>query len=163
VALLLRKIKRERWRPLEDETWLPPGEILADPMADLGTSRGSLSVWFVDESRSNLDRILSALAGNCDYVSTIDYLLFDSQVLVESSLKLLQSEGNTPDTEANKVWHRDIVELSAGALAALGRRVFRCEKGRRLDRQILDLLLQAVRSRWIDPGKLKPEVRNRLS
>lgn len=163
--MLLRKINRARWLPLEDSGWLPNGEIPADPLSDLATSQGRLSVWVISPDRSNLDRVIGALAGNCDYLSNVDYVLFDEGLVTQLGLKTTRAPGNSPDSEANGNWHQDIVELTAARMAALAKAVYAFAKpgDRRSPKQVRRLLEDAIRNNWVDRSRLKETLASRLS
>jgi hypothetical protein len=162
VPLLLRKIRKERWRTLDNAAWVPRGDIPGDPLGDLVTQNNRLSIWVVDAGPGNLDRVLCALAGNCDKLSHVDYLLFDEGVLGELQLKMETKPGDTPDTEANARWHREIIELSAGKLASLARRMYVLQRFRLHWKDVSRLLKEAVETNRLDSAKLKKKLRSDL-
>lgn len=161
--MLLRKIRQGRWLPSDEGTWIPNGEIQADPLGDLSTTNGKLSVWVVSDDRANLDRVVAALAANCDKVSNIDYLIFNEETVVDPRFKVELTKGNSHDKGANTKWHRDLVELTAGKLVELARSMFHCcEKRRLLPKDVAKLIAQAVANEWIDPHDLSQPVRDKV-
>jgi len=157
------KIRKNRWVLPENAAWISPGDIHADPLSDLKTTQGSLSVWIVEEDQSNLHRVAVALAANCEHLSSIDYILFDGSIVDDLSLKLVRTLGKTPDSEANATWHRDLVELSASKLADLARRMFHnCCKSRILRKKLGALILDAVHKTRFGMEDVKLSLRNEL-
>jgi hypothetical protein len=160
--LILRKINSSaKWLSQEDGSWVPEGEIPADPLGDLPTDRGALSIWFVEDDESNLTRILCALAAKRDFLANFDYLLLDDRVTEELSLKVAQVPGDTADPEANAC-HRDIIELTATKLARLARAMYVAPRRRVSEKRVRNLLEEALRGKWLDPTKLKEKLANSL-
>jgi hypothetical protein len=87
----------------------------------------TLSVWYIESDKSNLERIAIALASRRDSFSNFDYALINEQFLIALDIKVVQTNGETPDQEANTPWHRDLVELSDSKLMELVRTI--AEKG----------------------------------
>jgi len=53
--------------------WLPAGEVPAEAVQDFRADGNELSVWYVEPDRSNLDRVLTAIAANREHFEKIDY------------------------------------------------------------------------------------------
>jgi hypothetical protein len=104
----------------------------ADPLGDLATKDNALSVWFVDDGKSNLKRIAAALAARCDHVSNVDYALFDQAMLDRLDIQMEKSYGGTPDDYANRNWHYDLVKLSGRKLLELAGAVLANSERKRL-------------------------------
>jgi hypothetical protein len=77
MPLILRKIRKARWYQYDrsDFPWLLEEDIPADPLGDLATNDNELSVWQINDDKSNLPRVAAALAANCDDISNLDYAL----------------------------------------------------------------------------------------
>lgn len=163
MPFILRTIRKSRWYDSETLPWLPEGDIQADPLGDLVTKGNQLSVWLVDDDRSNLEQILTALAATRDHAANLDYLLFDLQILSETRIRIRQSMGGTPDKEVNDS-HRDLVEVSSLRLVELVKRVLANdhEKGRRLEKELLKLVGQAVLSGRVKLEELKPGLKAKV-
>jgi hypothetical protein len=116
VALLLRKIRRSRWLSIE---WLSEPDFQADALTDLRTSNNRLSVWIVDDDRSNMQHVISALAVNVDSLSNLDYALIAESALAEIGVRLEHTRGDSADDVLNSSHHRDIIELSGRKLLEL--------------------------------------------
>jgi hypothetical protein len=155
VPFILRKIRKARWRGSEVIGWLSSDDLQADALVDLATKDNRLSVYIVATDRFNLERILAALAGNCDFISNLDYVLLEENALDEINIKIASVKGETPDEEVNAV-HRDLVELSATQILALAKLFStRGERNRLTGRRVLELLVRAVDSGQIERDRLK--------
>lgn len=161
MPLLLRKIRKSRWLPVPD--WTPRDTLHADPLADLVTQGNELSVWRVEDDGSNLERILTALAGNFDYASNLDYILFDERILQEADVRIRRSDGSTIMPEANSTWHHDLVELTARKVVNLAELAMQNGRKERVSEStVIRLVREAVQSGIIDPGRLKLGVRGKI-
>jgi hypothetical protein len=137
--------------------------LQADALGDLSTSNNTLSVWYVEEDRSNLEQIITALAATHQSLSNFDYALLEVQVLSGLNIPINPSPGNTPDGEANVSWHRDLIELSAQNLLELAQAIMaRGEKARVSEREVRRLIGQAVASGRIERTRLQPRVRDEI-
>jgi len=117
VSFLLRKVRKNRWDSVFP-AWLTPGDFQADPLGDLSTSGNTLSVYRVNNDKSNLNRIILALAAGCDNFANIDYIFFEESIIKEIGIKTDATLGTTADSEVNNL-HIDLVELSASKLVKL--------------------------------------------
>lgn len=117
MALILRIIRKSRWylKP----NWLSEGDIQADALGDLITKNNGLSVWHIYDDRSNLERIIAALASKRDVLSNFDFVLLDQNILEEKGIKFQRTKGISLDAEANDLWHLDLYKLSASMLINL--------------------------------------------
>lgn len=97
MALLLRKVKQHRWYKELAEPFLKVDDVPADPLADLQTSENLLSVWEVQEDRSNLIRIVRAVAIGGQRIDHTGYILFDSVHLDAAGIGLQKNEGRSDD------------------------------------------------------------------
>ena len=163
MTLVLRTIRKSSWYS-ENYPWLPNNDFPADPVTDLRTTDNSLSVWEIDEDRSNLQRVVTALAGNRDRIEKIDYVIFAKRTIADVSIKTKKSKGGTSDEGVNG-WHLDLVEISAKKLLSLAKAIYdEGERYRILGKKIEKLLGDGIKSGQIDPAGLglKPEDRAKL-
>ena len=119
MALLLRKVKQHRWYKEPAAPFLKADDVPADPFADLQTKGNLLSVWEVSEDRSNLMRVVRAIAIGGQRIDHTGYILFDSAHLEAAGIQIQNNQGQSDDTIANS-WHRDLV-LSGKKLLALAK------------------------------------------
>jgi hypothetical protein len=93
-------------------------DVQGDSLKDLKTDENVLSVWHIEDDRSNLDQVLTCLASNNDSISHIDYALIDLNAVIALGINVVVHPGKTPYTVGN-LWHRDLVELTGSKLIGL--------------------------------------------
>ena len=163
MPLILRAIRKNRWYTSDTISWLPEGEIQADPLGDLATGHNTLSVWQVKDDKSNLDQVITALAANRDTISNLDYALFDLDSLSPIGIRVEVNEGATPYERANH-WHRDLVELTATKLVKLATVMLsNSSRERVLEKKILSLIRDAVQTGQIDKARLSQKITSKLT
>ena len=159
MPLILRKINKNNWRGHEEFPWLikdplQTDAIQADAMHDLKTTENTISVYEVNDDKSNLEQIISGFTAGRDIPAHFDYALFDQQILLKSDIKIESSAGNTPSTEANAC-HRHLSELSVHKLTELAKIIMgKAERERIQKKHILHLIKQATDSFDIDRSKI---------
>ncbi len=162
MPFILRKIRKARWYQNGEIPWLAAGELQADPLADLATSDNTLSVYLIESDKSNLERVVTALAANCNKVSNLDFALLDLGVFSKLEIKVECAAGQTPDEQVNK-WHRDLVELSAQKLIELAKAILSSAGKKRLSkRSLVRLIAEALEFNHISAAKLKPGVLKKI-
>ena len=163
MALLLRgNIDNRRWDWAEvGIPWLPAGEFPAAPLADLKTSlASSLSVWHIEDDRSNLDRVIAALAANRQHPEKFDYILIAEHLLADAGLQAQGTMGSSKDPEANNQWHRDLVELTSSKLVQLARLIYQhAVRDRVLEPRVKELVASAVNAGRIASATLPDQLR----
>jgi hypothetical protein len=153
MSLLLRTVRQNRWYKSEAAPWLERGDIPADPLGDLATSQNRLSVWEVQADRSNIERIVRAVAIGRQSLADMGYVLFDSDVLTTAEITAEEERGTTLDDEANG-WHRDLTELSGKKLVALTKAILENgESGTILKKRLRELVDEGIREKQL-PEKL---------
>ncbi len=100
MSLLFRKVRESRWYTAGDAAefaWLPASDAQADALDDLRTKSNALSVFVINEDRSNLERVATAFAASGDELTNIDYAIFDDDVLHRLGVPPRPEPGRTPD------------------------------------------------------------------
>ncbi|MCZ7568850.1 MAG: hypothetical protein M5U01_09715 [Ardenticatenaceae bacterium] len=162
MSLVLRKVKLNQWYPRINCPWLEENELHADPVVDLATRGNTLSVWVLDD-RSNVERVMVALAASVDHVSAIDYVLFDSRLLDNLGIIAEEEAGATPDEEANRCWHRNLVKLSAQKLTSLATAILETGHWDRIpEKTVRERIIQGVDSGCLRLDKFKPIMRQKV-
>lgn len=162
MPLLLRKIRKGKWYKNDSVLWLGENEIQADALGDIVTSSNTLSVWLVEDDRSNLEQIIIALASGCDNISNFDYALLDVDSLSSLGIKIETKEGSTPYARTNQ-WHRDLVELTTNKLFTLAEAIFvLSDRERVAEKTVLNWIKDAVRNGQIDKMKLSAGITKKL-
>ena len=158
MPFLLRTIRKSRWYS-EGKPYIAPSEASADALIDLKTDDDALSVFHIEDDRSNLERVITALAANRDRISNLDYALFAYHLLEEIDVQSKITAGESPDIAVNTFWHRDLVEFSALKLATLANAMLtRAQKVRVPERRIKELLFSALTNGQIEKSKIDPRI-----
>lgn len=157
MAIALRKINNKRhWDPRDASVqWLQADEAEGDALGDLRTKENRLSIFVIEqENEALLNRVLCALACNCEKLDRLDYLVFDPEELAALRFETEQTLGDTPDPTINPL-HRDIVALSASRLAQLANALQAgADAKRKTPAEVRDLIKAAVESGTIPRDKL---------
>jgi hypothetical protein len=112
VTLVYRVIRQGRWYEL------PNGHLPADVLGDLATEKNVLSIWLPEDDET-LRRIIAAYAAQRDNLQHLDFAPIDLQTLLDKGFIIKQTDGDTADNEVNRLYHRDIVDLSGKRLLQL--------------------------------------------
>lgn len=165
MPFFLRKVRFNKWLRTEECPWLAEGELQADSLVDLCTDNNALSVWQIDDSQSNLERVIVALAANCYRIQNVDYIIFDQKMLSEIGVRVEKTEGNTHDRDANTSWHYDFKNLSAQKLMRLATMTMNNDEVliRSPKKKIIQMVKRFVESGLIDHGKLSKGVIKEIS
>ncbi len=156
AGYLLRKIEKNRWMP---EAYVAQDDVPADALRDLQTGSNKLSVWLIEEDKSNLERIVVALAAMRNVLSNLDYALLDSGILDKINIKMSDSLGNSPDLTANSRWHRDLIELSALRIVDLAKAIGVDGEFRRVpEKTVAEWIRKALEGGQIEGERLSPDL-----
>ena len=161
---LHRIIRKNRWYIEEALFYLQCGDIPADPLGDLRTDKNSLSVWLIEDDRSNLERVIAAFAAARQSLDHLDFTLFDFAIPAQINIKCEKSSGDTPDDAANESWHFKLSELSGLKLVALAKAIL--EKGhteRRFEADVRGLVRDAISKGQVSTSRMYPKLAQKLS
>jgi hypothetical protein len=155
MPFILRKIRKARWHRNDVLDWLLPDEIQADSLLDLSTKDNQLSIYIVEDDRSNLERIIAALAGNCDFISNVDYALLPAEVLSENEIEVAGVKGETSDEQVNEA-HRDLIHLSASKILELAKSIgTKGERTRLTAKRVSEMIGRSIANGYIDKTRLR--------
>ena len=118
MPYFLRGIKKLYW--MDHTKHLTTGFVPADILCtSFRTKEDTLSIWKIEDNKSNLCRVILALSlnKNIPIIEEFEYVLINSDLLSADSYKIQQEDGTTKDSDANKTWHYNIKNLSAESLA----------------------------------------------
>jgi hypothetical protein len=147
MALLLRTVRENRWHKEPAAAWLQEEDVPADTLGDLNTTQNALSVWEVEADRSNVERIIRAVALTKDKLAHTGYVIFDSELLSAAGISQARTKGATPDDVANH-WHADLTNLSGNRLVALAKSILRNgESGTVLKKRLVELVEAGIHSK----------------
>jgi len=164
VPLLLRRVHRGKWLPGAGEGQRPDDEVAAEDFED---PDNEISVWEVDAERSNLNRVVAAIAGRRDHLSDLHYVLFDSVLVTNLAINIANGDGDTRDHYANVTWHRNLINASPPQILTLVPAIKALKPGDpatrlRREKDVLPLLKQAVMDGWMRAEDLSPNLQRRL-
>lgn len=146
------KVKQPRWYKSGWPRFLKQPDIPGDCLKDLNVQQTNLSVWHVEDNKSNLQRILTALAALNTSAEHLDYLLFDVATVANLGITAKKTNGDTPDHLANLSWHYDLVDLSGQKVLDLAHAIFWvCETSRIQKLTIAKWLKEAFEKKECDP------------
>ena len=91
MAFILRKLDQKASFYALD--WLEDDDTQADALWSLRTKGNQLSVWLIDDNKSNLKRVIAALAAGRDTLDKIDYALIDRRVLESPDIPVSKVDG----------------------------------------------------------------------
>ena len=165
MPLLLRFVRNYlNWEhDPEDNSWLLPNEIPADPLSGLSTNNNSLSVYLLDEIDVKLKRCVAAFAANRNNVQEIHYLIFDEKLVDEVGIKRDTIEGKLCDEEINKT-HQNLSEISSQKLVALVAKILDDCHSDLCDRiQVCQLIKNSIQNGWINEDRVNKGIKKSLN
>ncbi len=136
----------------------------AAPLSDLRTSKTSiLSVWFIENDRSNLERVVAAMAANLQHVDKFDCIIFPTNLLETVSIPIKTARGQTADNDANQRWHRNLVEITAKGLIDLAELIDKNGEMERFDDDDVESFIRdGITKGDIDKERINADLRNML-
>ena len=116
MTTIFRKLSQKRhWdRP----PWLGAGDSQADAAKCLRTEENKLSVFRLEDSDVQTERVVAALALTRDNFAEVDVAIAPEKVLEACGIQHAKVPARTPDSEVND-WHLDLVELTVAKIAEL--------------------------------------------
>ncbi len=130
--------------------------LQADALSDLTSKGNKLSVWIIEEDKSNIQEVITALAANSDFISNLDYALIREELLIQLGLKIEHTTGDSADDVVNTQYHRDLVELSAPKLLELAKTLQeKAERNRYSEKHVLGLLVEGIGTGRLDRTRVK--------
>jgi hypothetical protein len=130
---------------------------------DFRTKDNTLSVWLIDNDKSNLDRVAAAFATTRKKLDLVEFVLLPDNLL-PPDIQVKKEDGETFDGMANKDWHRDLVQLTGQRIVALAKQFYhegykKQEIGRYEHTRIAALIKDGIQRIEIDPQKLNSKLR----
>ena len=119
-------------------------------LEELQLTNNCLSVFLVDDDKSNLHRIVAALSATSQSPSDVEFFLLDEKELDALSVHKEKTQANTADDVVNQA-HRDLVITSKDKLIHLAH-TFKSkgETGRILKKKVRRMIKQGIDSGEID-------------
>lgn len=164
MAFLFRGIGNKAWwdKSRDDFPWLGENELISDVLKSLGTVDGSLSTYVIHDDKSNLDRVVAALASGRTKIENFDYLLVPLDA-VRTNFVSDNTIGKTPDAKVNE-WHLDIVHLTPAKLAHLSYIINNHKESlcRLLKPDVKSVLQTSKDNEFLDMSKVNAKLANAL-
>ena len=158
---LIRLSKKRRW-DRDAYSWLGPNQAPADVYQEFRVDDGKLSVWHIEDDRSNLGQVITALAVTRQTFDVFDFGLFDQMLVPGSGVRVEVSDGKTPLHSANH-WHRDLIELTTDNFGVLAKALFDAmETDRRFASDIRVMIIDAVRGQQMELSEVDEKMRARI-
>lgn len=163
MPLALRVVRQPRWYQQPALIWLERGDVPADPLADLNTTENKLSIYKIEDDKSNLIRVISAYAANRNY-NKLDYILFDWNTFEKTNIRLEKTPGNTPDEFVND-FHYSLIDLSGLQMISLTKTILSSviENERVDQRDVLEMVRQGIVNKQIIFDRMNSSFKEKLS
>ena len=165
MPLVFRKIRQSRWIKEDlDFAWLGSGEIPGDPLGDLAPLKGDLSVFLINDGRSDPERVAAAMVTKQASLSNVDYVLAELGDLQNIGFEFEEAEGETADGLVNS-WHRNIIELSGSKVLALASTLWisHLQIGRVSEKKVWKRIVEGVSTGEIDRSKLSSNIKKLIN
>jgi len=164
MPLILRKIRKSKWYKNLGVPWLKQEDLQADALGDLDSKDNKLSVWLIEDNRSNLERVITALAAKCDHPTNIDIALLEQNVLDKLDIRWSKTSGDSCDDEINKTFHIDLIELTAAKLLQFAQQIQqKGNKTRFFQKEIIQMLTKGISTGKISRDKIKETLLNEIT
>lgn len=165
MSFYLRIINKNRWYRSNQPTWLPQNEIPAQPLADVVPKpEENLSLWLIENDKSNLNRVAAAVASTREKLDKLDYALFPIEIIDQLGLTAAKSPGKTLDDDANSDWHWDLIQLTANKATLLAKELYaRAEITRLWPDEVQQLIREEIRLNHLIKAKLKAKLQADLN
>ena len=156
MTTIFRKLSQKRhWdRP----PWLGAGDIQADAAKCLRTEDNKLSVFRLEDSDVQTERVVAALALTRDNLAHVDLAIAPEKVLEACGIQHAMVPARTPDSEVND-WHLDLVELTVAKIAELATAISTEGRIRRYyEADVKAAIQKSLRTDYIVVEHIKPKL-----
>lgn len=156
MTTIFRKLSQKRhWdRP----PWLGAGDCPADAVKCLETEENELSVYRLEDSDVQTDRVVAALALTRDNLAHVDLAIAPEKVLESCGIQHEKVPAKTPDSEVND-WHLDLVKLTVAKIAELATAIRTEGRIKRYQKAEVKAAIQkSLKTESIDVERIKPKL-----
>lgn len=156
MTTIFRKLRQKRhW---DSKPWLGTGDSQSDAAKCLMTDDNRLSVFILENSNVQMERVVAALALTRDNLEHVDLAIAPEEVLEVCGIRHAKVPAKTPDSEVND-WHLDLVELTLAKIAELATAIRNEGKIVRYQRTDVRVAVQkSLRTANIVPGNINPKL-----
>ena len=136
--------------------------LCGDIFKSLKTTEGKLSIFIIDNERSNLDRVIAALACGRTSLDKFDYVLVPEEQIV-GNFKVCTTGGDTLDDVVNGL-HRDIARLTAASVMdlAIVFRTYMNNMTRRSPSTVKQLINASISAGSLEKERIDENLRKKL-
>lgn len=159
MVYLFRKIVELNWLFTAPSK---QSEFPADPLSDLNTNNNELSVYQVDQEKSNLEDIIVGIAVNRAFLKNIDYALLNKDNLDSEDYEIKESPAEIKYTKAIP-HHRNICNLTAKKIVNLARVIYsKGEHSTVTKAKVKELINQALENGQLKDTDINPKLKEVL-
>ena len=153
----LRIIRHGKWQKRPEPDWPKDIGLPSDAFGDIQTSKCRLSVYAVTDMIGG-QRVAMAMAATREWVSSIDYAIFEDSKLESLGISVQHTPGDTPDNAVNGM-HYDLGNLTVRRLAQLAEIVAVGEIRRITESNIKTLLIDEISAGLVDVTRIKLKIK----
>ena len=152
----LRIIRRGRWQKRPEPDWPKDSGLPSDALGDMQTSRCRLSVYAVTDAIGGR-RVAAAMAATREWISNVEYAVFEDFELESLGISVQHTLGDTPDDGVNGL-HYDLGNLTANRLSQLAEIISTGEIRRMTWSDVRALLADEIRAGLVDAARVRPKI-----
>lgn len=147
---LLRKIRKTRW--VADDA----GTATADALNDLQTTQNTLSVFEVEDDRSDVPAVIVAIAATRNSLSNLDFAILDAAAVERAGIMIEATPGDTKLRSVNER-HRSLSKLRAPDVCEIAAIIKASQDsiGFYSENQVAELLWDAIQQNTISAAELE--------
>jgi hypothetical protein len=144
--------------------WLPDGEVSSDYLWDLKSIKSTLSVWLIDDSKDNLNRIIAAYFENRPKKPEAAYILINYDIPTKLNIQNRHKEiKHLKDSYVCKTWHYDFEKLTGKKLVGLAETIFEdIQYGQNDQESLNQIIADSINSDYLPRGKVNSEIITRV-
>jgi len=164
MPYFLREVySNTKWDPNEFPSWLKDGELPSCLIRDLRANDNALSLWKIDDDKSNLPHVIAALvSGRKSSKTNFDYALLDENHLDELVFKPIMKVSTTAYCDMNS-YHCDVPNLSINTVVYFAHLLNRHGKFDRMGwKDIQDQLKDAYKKGQLNLAKMETNLKQQL-
>lgn len=151
------------WDTTQFSSWLKEGELPSCIVMDLRADDNALSLWEIQDDKSNLPNVIAAIASNRKLVKDdFDYALLDKNHLDELSFTPLKKVAKTAYLDVNR-FHRDVPNLSINKVVYFAYLLSKYGNFNRMGWKDIEAQLKVAHKKGnLDLTKIKPNLKKQL-
>ena len=164
MPYFLREVySNTKWDKTQFPRWLKDGELPSCIIRDLRADDNALSLWKINDDKSNLPHVIAALASRRKSIKNdFDYALLDDNHLDKLNFKPMKKTGKTPYRDVNSD-HLDVPNLSINSVVYFAYLLSRYGKFDRMGWKDIEIQLKdAHKRRQLDLAEIDAKLKEQL-